>query len=215
MDESLLGWKNIISLHSGAVMVILISLTGNSSSSHDTTTSMKSNASGEAESGVSSSQARSSWDVLLAGELHRRHHSTHRELRALLSSRTWVRFQAAYEAKTRAAHHSPGLLSPPALCFLWNKRNVGVWLLKAVPWSGALTGWAGTGAFQCAAALLTAHCRDGQKTLVCPCFADRWSLTVHFTPPCFDFHVCKEKARFFLSFKEYLKVSLQKVQSNK
>lgn len=60
MEQFLLGWGNITSLQDGVVMVIMISVTGNSLNFHITMTSRKRDASGKAnsESNVSSNQTR-------------------------------------------------------------------------------------------------------------------------------------------------------------
>lgn len=138
MDQSLLGWRNIISFHDGAVMVIMISLTRNSLNFHITMTSRRRDASGKAnsESDVSSNQTRqlkgyivgwwavrrSSWE---APSRLRKPGSTS-ELPDLGVLPGCIRGQKW------AVHRSPGLLSLPALFFLLNKRTVCSWILKAV-----------------------------------------------------------------------------------
>lgn len=142
MDQSLLGWRNIISLHDGAVMVIMISLTGNSLNFHITMTSRKRDASGKAnsESDVSSNQTRqlkgyivawwaawrSSWEA--SPSLWSPGSASELPGLDVLPGCTW--------GQKQAVHLSPGLLSLLALCFQLNKRNVSAWILKAVTYPG-------------------------------------------------------------------------------
>lgn len=134
MDQSLLRWRKIISLHEGAEMMVT-SPAGNSPGFHITMTSRKRDASGKAnsESDVSSSQRRqlrgsyvrgswrSSWE---ASSVCRDGSSS--GLPDLSELPGWIQRPGG------ATHHSLALLSLPALCFPLNRRNVGTWVLEAV-----------------------------------------------------------------------------------
>lgn len=145
MEQFLLGWGNITSLQDGVVMVIMISVTGNSLNFHITMTSRKRDASGKAnsESNVSSNQTRqlkgytvgrwaawgSSWEA--SSRLQRPGNASELPDLGVLPGCIW--------GQKWAVHRSPGLLPLPALWFLLNERTVGARIFQAVTYPGQVS----------------------------------------------------------------------------